>query len=285
MSKAESGKIELHPEPYDPSVFFEYLDSVIAPLCKEKNIHFVIDTHGDNTVIPMMDTLRINQIFFNLLSNAVKFTPEGGTITYRLHEHQTRPGRLAMEAEVLDNGIGMSPEFQKHLFEPFSQEMRNDNSNIRGTGLGLAIVKKLLDLMGCTITVSSAPGQGTSFRICGEFDCVPAAGTAVQKETSAPHPLAVLAGCHVLLCEDHPLNQEIAKVLLNEKKVMVVKVLGGSNPFGVVLATLIGVPMYADIFGTVPIAEALLYKGAQLGTVLSFMKVCRRSQELQPGMV
>jgi signal transduction histidine kinase len=176
MSKAESGKIELHPEPYDPSVFYRISGFGDCAAVQGEEHPLRNRCAGDDTVMPMMDTLRINQIFFNLLSNAVKFTPEGGTITYRLHEHQTRPGRLAMEAEVLDNGIGMSPEFQKHLFEPFSQEMRNDNSNIRGTGLGLAIVKKLLDLMGCTITVRSTPGQGTSFRICGEFDCVPAAG-------------------------------------------------------------------------------------------------------------
>jgi signal transduction histidine kinase/CheY-like chemotaxis protein len=221
MSKAESGKIELHPEPYDASVFFNYLDSVIQPLCGEKNIRFIVDVEPVTTVQPLMDTLRINQVFFNLLSNSVKFTPEGGTITYRLREHLAENGRLVLNAEVSDTGIGMSQEFQKHLFEPFSQELRNEKSESHGTGLGLAIVKKILDLMDCTIQVRSEPGKGTTFFLWGEFDCVPAStfNSIANKET--PLDISYLEDCHILLCEDHPLNQEIARTLLNEKKIIV----------------------------------------------------------------
>jgi CheY-like chemotaxis protein len=170
----------------------------------------------------MLDTLRINQVLFNLLSNAVKFTPEGGTVTCRLRERLAENGRLAIEGEVSDTGIGMSEPFQKQLFEPFTQEMRNDNSETRGTGLGLAIVKKLLDLMGCEITVQSEMGRGTTFRLHGEFDCVPAALLAGRRTQAEPEEgTAGLAGLHVLLCEDHPLNREIAKTLLNEEHVLV----------------------------------------------------------------
>lgn len=222
MSKAESGKIELHPEPYDSSVFLNYLDSVVAPLCREKNIRFIVDAKPVITVVPILDSLRINQVFFNLLSNAVKFTPEGGTVTYRLREHLTENGRLALDGEVSDTGIGMSEEFQNHLFEPFTQEMRNDNSETRGTGLGLAIVKKLLDLMGCKISVKSEMGKGTTFRLYGEFVCVPAPILSKQQTQANPEKIITrLAGLHVLLCEDHPLNREIAKTLLNEEHVLV----------------------------------------------------------------
>ena len=222
MSKAESGKIELHPEPYCSSTFFDYLDSVIMPLCREKDIKFVVDAKPVTEVLPLIDPLRINQVFFNLLSNAVKFTPEGGTVTYRLREHLTDEGKLALDGEVCDTGIGMSEEFQKVLFDPFTQEARVDNSETRGTGLGLAIVKKLLDLMGCTISVKSRPGEGTVFSLHGEFDCVPAEGCGGAPERSAFSGGAMsLAGRHVLLCEDHPLNQEIAKTLLGEKGVIV----------------------------------------------------------------
>jgi len=222
MSKAESGKIELHPEPYDPAVFFSYLDSVVLPLCAEKNIRFVVDARPATEAVPMLDTLRINQVFFNLLSNAVKFTPEGGTVTYRLREHIAENGRLVMEGEVSDTGIGMSREFQKRLFEPFTQEMRSDSSETRGTGLGLSIVKKLLDLMGCEITVESEIGKGTTFRLRGEFDCVPAAALRGGPADAEPEPAHDgLAGLHVLLCEDHPLNREIAKTLLSEKRAIV----------------------------------------------------------------
>lgn len=220
MAKAESGKIVLHPEPYDISEFFGYLNSVIMPLCRDKNIRFVIDAKPVSGMLPLMDKLRINQVFFNLLSNAVKFTPEGGTVTCRLCEHLTESGRIMMEGEISDTGVGISEEFQKHLFEPFSQEMRSDSSETRGTGLGLSIVKKLLDLMGCEIKVCSEPGKGTAVHLCGEFDCVPAeAGTAAPSR--AEQDTADLTGMHILLCEDHPLNQEIAKTLLKEKGALV----------------------------------------------------------------
>lgn len=222
MSKVESGKIELHPEPYDSAVFFGYLESVIMPLCKEKGIHFVVDAQPVADKAPLLDTLRINQVFFNLLSNAVKFTPEGGTVTYWLREHLTDSGRLALDAKVTDTGIGMSKKFQEQLFEPFTQEMRDDNSETRGTGLGLAIVKKLLDLMGCDIEVQSTIGKGTTFHLRGEFDCVPSANLGDSTAQADLKPANVkLAGLHVLLCDDHPLNREIAKTLLEKKQVII----------------------------------------------------------------
>jgi signal transduction histidine kinase/CheY-like chemotaxis protein len=217
MSKAESGNIDLHPEPYDPSKFFDYLDSVIMPLCRERNIHFVVDARPVKEVMPLMDPLRINQVFFNLLSNAVKFTPEGGTVTYKLREHLAEAGKLIMEADVSDTGIGMSPEFQKILFEPFTQERRTDIQSSQGTGLGLAIVKKLLDLMNCSITVNSRIGEGTTFSIKGKFDCVPSAPEErTEKNTETDKGGESFTNRHVLLCEDHPLNQEIAKLMLED---------------------------------------------------------------------
>jgi len=217
MSKAESNKIELHPEPYDAQSFLDYLNAVIVPLCRDKNQKLIIDANPVSDVMPCIDKLRINQVFFNLMSNALKFTPEGGTIKYSLTESKTSGGRLAMHAEVSDNGVGMSEEFQKILFEPFAQEWRNDTSQTRGSGLGLAIVKKMLDIMGGKISVKSRLGEGTTFIIDAVFDCVPAESYTKNSVKAAGNEDAELNGLHVLLCEDHPLNQEIAKKLLNEK--------------------------------------------------------------------
>jgi signal transduction histidine kinase/CheY-like chemotaxis protein/PAS domain-containing protein len=224
MSRVESNRIELRPEPYPIDEFKAYLDAVIRPLCREKGQTFVFDEQfALRGVVPVSDKLRCNQIIFNLLSNAVKYTPEGGTITYRVSGSLTDAGKMQIEHRITDTGIGMSPEFQKVLFEPFTQENRNDNSEMRGTGLGLAIVKKLVDRMGGTIEVHSAPGAGTTFRVTLCFDTVPAPAAA-----SRPAPAEAaqgggfsLAGKHVLLCEDHPLNQEIAKALLAEKQIVV----------------------------------------------------------------
>ena len=160
---------------------------------------------------------------FNLLSNAVKYTPEGGTITYHIRGRLTAAGKMQIEHEIMDNGIGMSEGFQKILFEPFTQENRDDASEMRGTGLGLAIVKKLVDRMGGTIEVQSTPGAGTVFRVILCFDTVPASVSGGRQESYAgPDGNSFpFAGKHILLCEDHPLNQEIAEALLTEMQIAV----------------------------------------------------------------
>jgi len=218
MTKAESGKIELHPEPYPPEEFHRYIDAVIRPLCEGKNQIFTEEVHLPDGVVPVIDKLRVNQIVFNLLSNAVKYTPEGGTIRYTARM-DARPGnRLAVRLQAADNGVGMSEKFQSVLFTPFTQEARDDNSEARGSGLGLAITKRLVELMGGTISVESAIGAGSVFTVEFETDCVPAGDGAPADGPDQPAgDEKLLAGRHVLLCEDHPLNQEIAQALLREK--------------------------------------------------------------------
>jgi len=222
MAKAESGKMELHPEPYDIRQFIEYVESVIKPLCTEKNIHLVFDLQPIKKRKPVMDPLRFNQICFNLLSNAVKYTPEGGTVTLRIHDKIVSQTRFSMELEISDTGIGMSEEFQKSMFESFTQENRSDISQTRGTGLGLAIVKKVIELMNGSIEVCSELGEGTTFRIQFEFDSVPAEPIVNTVTAEHTEEYISLAGKHILLCEDHPLNQEIAQTLLHKKNMIVV---------------------------------------------------------------
>ena len=220
MTKAESNRIELHPEPYPPQEFSSYLDSVFLPLCREKNQHFVVNVHTVDGRVPVMDKLRINQVVFNLLSNAVKYTPEGGTITYRVRFRRLGgSGRLGMVAQVSDTGVGISREFQRMLFDPFTQERRSDVAANRGSGLGLAIAKRMVDLMGGTIAVESEIGKGTTFTISMECDSVPEADAAQTPQAGAGS--CDLRGAHILLCEDHPLNQEIARALLEQRGALV----------------------------------------------------------------
>ncbi len=220
MTKAESNKIELHPEPYTSQEFRSYLDSVFQPLCQEKNQKFVVDMHSAEDRIPVLDKLRFNQVVFNLLSNAVKYTPEGGTIIFRMDFRQLeRSERLGMDMEVTDTGIGISPRFQKLLFDPFTQEKRSDIDSNRGSGLGLAIAKRMVSMMDGTISVKSEIGKGTTFFIKMECGSVPEEqGTHTGEDSREAFDFR---GIHVLLCEDHPLNQEIAKVLLERKGAVV----------------------------------------------------------------
>jgi CheY-like chemotaxis protein len=222
MAKAESGKIELHPEPYNIHQFLSYVDAVIRPLCAEKGLKLVFDLQLVEKRKPVIDPLRYNQLCFNLLSNAVKYTPEGGAVTLKLHDRMLSETRMAMDIEISDTGVGMSEEFQKSMFEPFTQEKRDDNSLTRGSGLGLAIAKKIIDVMGGSVEVRSKPGQGTTFHVQFEFESVPAAEPAQAKPEHRAADYADLAGKHILLCEDHPLNQEIAEALLNENGMTVV---------------------------------------------------------------
>jgi signal transduction histidine kinase/CheY-like chemotaxis protein len=220
MSKAESGKIELHPEPYPPEEFRQYVDAVIKPLCAEKNQKLSTEIIIPQGCVPMVDKLRVNQIVFNLLSNAVKYTPEGGEISYTGLTEKLPDGRLSMTIKVKDNGIGMSEKFQRVLFTPFTQESRNDNSESRGSGLGLAITKHLVELMGGTIAVKSEVGVGTEFTAVLTLDSAPdsdyAGSAGPQSDASVS-----LVGRHVLVCEDHPLNQEIARTLMEAKEMLV----------------------------------------------------------------
>jgi signal transduction histidine kinase/ActR/RegA family two-component response regulator len=221
MSKAESGKIELRPEPYAIDEFKNYINSIIAPLCAERNQTFSFELAEVLTdIVPLLDKLRINQIIFNLLSNAVKYTPEGGKICYRITEKKMDDSHMGMHLEIIDNGIGMSNEFQKVLFEPFTQENRTDSSEMHGSGLGLSITKKLIDAMGGTVSVKSRLGEGTTFVLNFFLSTVPAkSGKEEQKKKAGADES--LAGRHILLCEDHPLNQEIAKAILEERNMIV----------------------------------------------------------------
>jgi PAS domain S-box-containing protein len=223
MSRVERNKIVLKPEPYSIAEYNSYLNSVIVPLVNGKGQHFVLnETATDQIHLPLADKLRTNQIFFNLLSNAVKYTPEGGTISYQVTSvYDPKANQMVVDHVISDNGIGISEAFQKVLFQPFTQERRNDNSETRGSGLGLSIVKLLVDLMKGTIECRSTPGVGTTFHVHLQFPAVQVQADAAAAPAVALPDFSSLQGKHVLLCEDHPLNQEIAKRLLEKEGALV----------------------------------------------------------------
>jgi len=221
LSKLENGDVEFHREPYSVADFEAYIDAVIRPLCTQKGITLQCSVGSiARDVVPLVDHLRYNQIIFNLLSNAVKFTPEGGTIELHIDSHIDGNGKLACTTSVSDNGIGMTDEFQRRLFEPFTQENRIDAARDQGSGLGLSIVKRIVDQLGGSIEVSSAPGSGSTFSIPLSFDYISEAKAARAAEHTGT-PTESLRGKRMLLCEDHPLNAEIAQHLLESKGALV----------------------------------------------------------------
>ena len=154
MSRIEQKKIELQPERYSYREFMDYIESTFVPLSKEKGIQFTI-SQGEVTVDVIIDKVRFNQICFNLISNAIKYTPTGGHVQLVIKNDKIVDGVFPCHIYVIDDGIGMSEEFQPRMFEPFAQEGRAYRS-VEGTGLGLLIVKEIVELLGGTIEVTSA---------------------------------------------------------------------------------------------------------------------------------
>ena len=220
MSKIENKAIELHPSRYDYSEFVGNINTIIGPLCQQKHIEFIFTT-GIHCEPLWVDKGRFNQIFLNILSNAVKFTPEGGTVEFDIKDLKRENNIVSCEYLIIDNGIGMSKEFQKRLYEPFTQEYSHKNQMEQGTGLGMAIVKNLVDLMGGTINVTSALGKGTRIAINMDLEIAYVETENTIKEQNINTTNSVLQGKKLLLVEDHPINTEIAKKLLQKMGIVV----------------------------------------------------------------
>ncbi len=164
MSKIESGKTSLNIEEFNLSEFLEEVYSMMISQTKAKKQNFDVRTRGHMPELVLGDKLRLNQILLNLLSNAVKYTPNGGNIELIIESLDRKMHNHAhLRFEVKDNGIGMSPEFVKTVFDPFARESKEATKEIQGTGLGMAITKNIVNLMGGTISVASEPDKGSSF--------------------------------------------------------------------------------------------------------------------------
>jgi signal transduction histidine kinase/CheY-like chemotaxis protein len=231
MTKIESGEVHLKPTPYPAEEFYQYMDSVVRPLCEVKKQNFTITSHVLKDQIPLADRMRTNQIVFNVLSNSVKYTPEGGDIGLTVEE-SLQGDKMEVRVTVSDNGVGMSRHFQEVLFEPFTQETRAEEMEKAGhsTGLGLAIVKKLVDMMGGAIEVESQVDQGTRFTILLQFDYIKAADYHRELQTRKHDPRREqLLGMRVLMCEDNEINKEIACMILNDEGIVVETAENGSR--------------------------------------------------------
>lgn len=170
MSRIESGKVEINESECSLPVIMHDIRNILQSDVKSKNLDFFIDTVDviDENII--CDKVRLSQIILNCMSNAVKYTKPGGTVgIHVVQKHSNQPGCADFDFIIRDNGIGMSPEFVKHIFEPFSREENSVVHQTQGTGLGMSIVKNIVDLMGGKINVKSKLGEGTEFTISLRF--------------------------------------------------------------------------------------------------------------------
>ena len=166
MSRIESGKVQIKEQDCNISELMHNLVNIIQPQVKAKQLELFIDTFEIVNEDVVADSLKLNQVFINLLSNAVKYTPAGGSIAFRIMQKTTfRHGYGDYIFIIKDNGIGMSQEFVKHIFEPFERESTVTQSGIQGTGLGMAITRNIVEMMGGEISVESEVGKGSTFTV------------------------------------------------------------------------------------------------------------------------
>lgn len=166
MSKIENGKIVLNEEPICLPDFMHDFVTIIQPQVKAKKLELDLSILGVKDEIVITDSMRLHQIMQNIMSNAIKFTKEGGEVRLRMEQKPCdRNGHALYEFQFSDNGIGMSEEFQKHLFQPFERAATSTVSKTEGTGLGMSITKSIVELMGGTISVRSKLNAGTEITV------------------------------------------------------------------------------------------------------------------------
>jgi len=166
MSRIESGKVQIKEQECNLSELTHNLVNIIQPQVKAKQLDLFIDTFDVVNEDVIADALKLSQIFVNLLSNAVKYTPAGGTVSFRVAQQATfHRGYGDYVFTVKDNGIGMSPEFVEHIFEPFEREASATKSGIQGTGLGMSITRNIVEMMGGVINVQSEKNKGSEFQV------------------------------------------------------------------------------------------------------------------------
>ena len=225
MARIDSGKVDLESAPINIIEECYATDAMFRSSMEEKNIDFKVNIDIVSKEV-LGDAVRLKQIVVNLISNALKYTKPGAKITVDyVQTGWTINNYACFEIRVKDTGIGMSEEYQKHLFEAFERERNETVSGIQGTGLGLAISKRLAELMGASLSCKSQIGVGTEFIFKVKL---PLAGNMSQQER-ANIDYSAFDGKRILLVEDNDLNREIAVDLLEEMGFLVEEATDGAD--------------------------------------------------------
>ena len=212
LARIESGKTALQIAPASIHAGLESIRDLFCESMAQAGIDFAAEEDVRNDLV-LCDSLRLQQIAINLISNAQKFTPSGGKVRCTVTQAQTRRDTADYTLTVRDTGIGMDKEFLPRIFDSFERERSSTEAGIQGSGLGLSIVKNLVTMMGGTVDVRSAPGEGTVFTVRLTF---PILEDAQVQPLLDPGPQQTYAGKRILLAEDNALNREIAQELLTD---------------------------------------------------------------------
>ena len=228
MSRLESGQVDLDPVPTNLVTLNNEVRDILERQAEERFVTIVCGQKGLEHPYARVSVTHLKRLLVNIAGNAVKYNRRGGYVRMVCREVEPVDGIPVYEYTIADNGIGMSEEFQRHIYEPFSREEQQVEGASSGTGLGASIAKQLVELMGGTMSFTSALGQGTTFTIRLPFEKC--------KRSEVPQAVRVdagdgdaLQGLQVLLVEDNDLNAEIAQFTLGRAGAIVTHAKDGES--------------------------------------------------------
>ena len=228
MGKLESGEVMLEEREFDLKELLDSVGMVVDKQARERGITIITDGYPVEHCCLLGSPLHLRRLLMNIISNAVKYNRVGGEIRLGCCEKPSAdPETAQIEFTCADTGIGMSEEFQKHVFEPFAQERNTARSEYGGTGLGMPIAKSLAEKMGGTLSFVSRQGVGTTFTLSLPFRIC----HAPEKRNKPKRLLQTssIAGLHVLVAEDNRMNMEIAEFVLNVEEASIIKAVNGEE--------------------------------------------------------
>ena len=246
VSRIEAGHATLDEQPGDVYLSFSNVETTMRELAETKDISLSFDFKHISDRYVYADFSRALRIFTNIISNAIKYTPEGGKVSVTCEQAgEAENGIATYRYTFTDNGIGMSEDFQQHVFDQFSREQTSTVSGIQGTGLGMSVVKSFVELMGGEITVKSRQGFGTTFTVLLPFRVQkeklytdPTSGEVISERTGVDFTRLEdisFKGRKLLLVEDNEMNREIATDILEEAGFIVTAAEDGSIAYDIMI--------------------------------------------------
>ncbi len=237
-SKLESGEVVLEHIPFNLNAIVKDVYLSVDKLAEDNNVEIIEKNFQVEHTKLIGSPLHLKRIIMNIVSNAIKYNKENGKVYITYEEIECDGNTIKLEFKCQDTGVGMSEEFQRHLFEPFAQENQSARSSYNGTGLGMSIVKSIVDKMNGTITVTSEKDKGSIFDVMIPIDINLSTEANVSKENNSED--YSIYGLNILLVEDNDLNMEIAEFLLEEYGANIIKAWNGKEAVDIYRRSKIG---------------------------------------------
>ncbi len=232
MSKLESGEILLEEEQVDLQGLVKEVYYALKKQADDKDVDILYENCDFGSGYYISSSVHLKRIIMNIIGNAIKYNKDHGKVYIGCQVSQkcdNSKNNVNLKFTCRDTGIGISPEFLDHIFEPFTQEEKSSRTNYKGTGLGMSITKSIVDKMGGTITVQSVKGEGTVFEVNVPLKAIKSNKSSNEKKMEEVPEKSSIEGIKVILAEDNALNMEIAKFMLEEAGASVIEAWNGQE--------------------------------------------------------